>query len=749
MSSPRAAPTVLDVYTQGAPWTNATPNRILKTTAVPVSLPYIGMTAWDANTARFSAVSAPDPTTGIQYFCLVLDDGGTPTGMRYDFSLNPVAIPDHPDTAAGVFMTLTDGCQLSTFYGWTYIIDPASGGHYFVCAASGTTPSPTNGLYWICLTETYKLLPPSMQPYQPASGIEPQGVWSTGDTVWFTKQDGSLWQVLLADVLANKTTSLQQVSSTGTVQGVISDGAAAPTYYVLSAVATSGGYSLVQFQAGNPASAVTIEAGFNPGGIKTTPDGAVWKVISDLNPGDLQQPKSEVRLLVPSYPVRGQLPAWVDPFLTADPSLYAAGLTQSIMDAIPLSATNILLLTTPNASSYSLNPTDPTMLWQMTRVGIGVFDQPAIPLNVYTGTALTAYSQISQDLINAGPSANDIRAQYSQMSSAQAADYIAALSTMTVPPAFTEPAVWNGVQTDLYNELSNLVSTSSFWTAITQLVWVQSQVESLAAGSVSGNLAIKTTATLINSTSRQVNALNIASLTTGGTASVLTFIGGILAVSAPAGAATLGLATAAAAIVGLICAFFGSRNTDYSISVSDPMYYISAKLGEIDNALGKVFTATQDTMTAYAVANTKDGGMLATVGALYRSGLWTASPPDFTKGSTLVPSDFEAYYNACVLTYLQAFVPLITGMNLIIIGDGEKWSTYKGQPVYVSPAHTWWNTMGDNYQGALLQYASKDNQSKPLGQDLDALLFTTLGVSYEEVFQQWNIPTTPSWTSSE
>nr|WP_166298451.1 hypothetical protein [Bradyrhizobium sp. 2S1]MCK7667654.1 hypothetical protein [Bradyrhizobium sp. 2S1] len=88
-------------------------------------------------------------------------------------------------------------------------------------------------------------------------------------------------------------------------------------------------------------------------------------------------------------------------------------------------------------------------------------------------------------------------------------------------------------------------------------------------------------------------------------------------------------------------------------------------------------------------------------------------------------------------------------MNLIIIGDEEKWSTYKGQPVYVSPAHTWWNTMGDNYQGALLQYASKDDQSKPLGQDLDALLFTTLGVSYEEVFQQWNIPTTPSWTSSE
>ena len=57
--------------------------------------------------------------------------------------------------------------------------------------------------------------------------------------------------------------------------------------------------------------------------------------------------------------------------------------------------------------------------------------------------------------------------------------------------------------------------------------------------------------------------------------------------------------------------------------------------------------------------------------------------------------------------------------------------------------------MGDEYQGALLQYASKSDQSKPLGQDLDALLFTTLSVSYAEVFQQWNIPTAPSWASSE
>ncbi|VIO78549.1 hypothetical protein CI41S_63900 [Bradyrhizobium ivorense] len=748
MTSLHATPSALDVYSQAAPWTNATPNRILKTAAVPVSLPYIGMTAWDANTARFSAVSPPDPTTGVQYFCIVLDDGGTPTGMRYDFSLNPVALSGHSG-AAGVFETLADDCQLSAFNGWTYVIDPASGGHYFVCAASATSPTPSNGLYWLCLTENYKFFPPMMQVYQPTSGIEPQGVWSIGETVWFTKQDGSLWQVLLADVLTNKTTSLQQISSTGIVQGIVTDATAAPACYVLSAVASAGGYSLVEFQAGNPASAVTIETGFALGTIKTTPDGAVWKVVSDLNPNDLQQPKSEVALLVPSYPVNGRNPAWIDPFASADPSLYPAGLTQSIMDAIPLSATDILLLTTPNASSYALNDTGGSMVWQMTRVGIGVFDQPAVPLHSYSGDALTAYSQISQDLIKGGPTANDIRAQYSQMSAAQAGDYVTALATMTVPPTFSNKAAWSGVQNDLQNELNDLVSSASFWSAMSQVVVVQSQIESLAASYVANALVIPTTATLISSTARQVNALNIASVTAGGAGSVLTCLGGILAVTAPEGAAVLGLFSAAAAVVGLLCAFFGSRNTDYSISVSDPAYYISAKLGEVDNDLGKVFAATQDMITSYAAAATRDGGILATVGALYRNGTWTANPPDYKAGSNEVPSSFQAYRDGCVHSYLQAFVPLVTAINLIVVNNDQQWNTYKGKPVYVSPTHTWWNTMGDNYKGALLQYASDSDQSKPLGQDLDALLFTTLGYSYAEVFLQWNIPTTPSWISDE
>ncbi|GKQ54175.1 hypothetical protein BRSPCE3_50300 [Bradyrhizobium sp. Ce-3] len=661
--------------------------------------------------------------------------------MRYDFGLNAVPIQGHPSVVQGAFLFDTEDGGISTFYGWTYVIDPTSGAHYFICAAS--TSAPSNRLYWSCLTQTYKFFPPIMKPYQPSSGTGAQGVWSIGDTIWFAKQDNTLWQISLADMLANKTTSLQQVSSTGIVQAVIADGATSPTCYVLAAVASGDGYDLVEFPAGSPANAVTIQSGFSPGGIKTTPDGAVWKVISDLNPNDLQQPKSEVALLVPSCPINGRVPAWVDPFANADPSLYATGLTQTIMDAIPLSATDVLLLTTANASSY-----DPTMgfpPWLMTRVAIGVFDQPTVPFNSYTGDALSAYTQISQDLIKADSNASDIRALYGQMSSSQASQYYAALSAMTAPSA-----AWSSVQNDVLNELGDLVSASSFWDSMSQVVSIQSQIKSLAAGYVANSLAIPTTATLKENTPGTVNALSIAALGAGGGASILTCVGGYVAVSAAADAATMGLFSAGAAIVGMLCSFFGSRATNYSINVSDPMYYISAKLGDVDGVLGQTFTATLSTIQSYAEAGTKDGGMLATVGALYRNGTWTATPPQFEPGSNQPPTSFEAYYNGCVISFFQAFVPLVTGMDLIItnIGsDGGKWNTYKGKPVYMSPSHTWWDTTGDEYQGALLQYASKSDQSKPLGPDLDALLFTTWSIPYADVFQNWNIPTTPSWTS--
>lgn len=514
MTSPTPQPTAVDVYSQAAPWTNATPDRILKTTAVPVSLSYIGYSPWTQNTAAYSAVSPPDPITAQQYFCLVLDSN-TPIGMRYDFALNAVPIAGHPDNTAGMFATITDlGEQLTGFTGWTYVIDSTTDEHYFICGAGTTTPNAGIGLYWIGLTQTYHLIPPVMHQYQPKSGVvEPQGLWSTGELIWFLNPDGTLWQVALADVIANTNTSLQQVGSTGTVQAVVSDGSSTPTYYVLSAVANNGSYDLVQFPAGSPSSAVTVQSGFSLGGIKTTPDGGIWKVVSDLNPNDLQAPKSEVSLLVPSYPINGRVPEWVDPFANADPSLYPDGLTQSIMDAVPLSATNILLLTTANASSYTPSP---QMSWLMTRVAIGVFDQPAVPFNSYTGDALSAYTQISQDLIKADSNANDIRALYDHTSSAQASEYVAALATMTVPSSFPDPVAWKSVQNDLQNELADLVSALSFWESTTQVVTMQNQIKSMAVNYVSNSLSIPTTATLINNTPGQVNALNITSLATVG-----------------------------------------------------------------------------------------------------------------------------------------------------------------------------------------------------------------------------------------
>ncbi|QPF83556.1 hypothetical protein IC762_28210 [Bradyrhizobium genosp. L] len=740
MTSPRATASALDVYSQGAPFTYATATRILKTTAISVSMP--AGHSWDAGCAQFSAVSVPDPTTGQQYFCLIVDGAG----IRYDFTLTPVHTPGHPDSLQGGFVLTGAGGSITEFTGWTYVIDPTSDQHYFVCSASTDLG---NGLYWSCLTQTYKFIPPMMETYEPSAGSGPQGVWSIGDTIWFTKGDNSLWQVAFADMLAGTTTSLQQIGSTGIVQAVISDGAAPPTCYVLAAVANGGSYDLVEFPAGSPANAVTIQSGFSPGGLKTTPDGAIWNIVPDLSQSDLKQPKSQVAMLVPSYPVNGRTPAWVDPFAGADPSLYAAGTTQSIMDAFPLSATDVVLLTTPNASTYVFNQFAPATAWQMTRVAIGVFDQPAVPFNAYTGDTLSAYTQISQDLIKADSNANDIRALYGQISSSQASQYYAALSTMTAPSTFSDTAAWTSVQNDVLNELGDLVSTSSFWDSMSQVVSIQNQINSMAVGYVANSLAIPTTATLIDTTAGTVNALNIAALGAGSGASILTCIGGFIAVSAAADAATLGLFSAGAAIVGMLCSFFGSRATNYTINVSDPMYFISAKLGEVDGVLGQNFTETLNTIQSYAQANAKDGGMLAAVGSLYRNGTWTATPPQFEPGSSQPPSSFQAYYNDCVLSLLPAFVPLVTAMDYTIINEpgGAKWNTFKGKPVYVSPAHTFWDTQGNEYQGALLQYASKSDQSKPLGQDLDALLFTTWNIPYAEVFQQWNISEQPSWIS--
>jgi hypothetical protein len=62
-------------------------------------------------------------------------------------------------------------------------------------------------------------------------------------------------------------------------------------------------------------------------------------------------------------------------------------------------------------------------------------------------------------------------------------------------------------------------------------------------------------------------------------------------------------------------------------------------------------------------------------------------------------------------------------------------------------AKTFTDSLNEVYNGALLQYTSAQDQSKPLGQDLDALLFTTWQIPYAEVFLQGGIPPTPSWIS--
>ena len=65
--------------------------------------------------------------------------------------------------------------------------------------------------------------------------------------------------------------------------------------------------------------------------------------------------------------------------------------------------------------------------------------------------------------------------------------------------------------------------------------------------------------------------------------------------------------------------------------------------------------------------------------------------------------------------------------------------------MYLSPVHSFSDSSGLQWDGQLLQYASSHDQTKPLGQDLDPLLFQTYNIPYVDVFLNWGIPNKPSW----
>ena len=758
-------PPAASTLPQPTPWVAPTPDRVLRTTAVPVLLQYgsalTGPENWGPNTAAFSAVSPPDPTTGQQYVCLV--PGG---GIRYDYSLNRAAVPGAPASDAGYFWAtpLPDSVsgEFAAYQGWAYAVDSATGDHYFLCASSWTTPDSPNTLNWAPLSQSFgELGPPLMRTYRPKSGVvQPQGLWATGEIIWFTNSDGSLWQVAIADVIASSNASLKQVNSTGVVQAVVSDNASSPTYYVLSAVPNGGTYDLVEFPAGDPASAVTIQTNWSLGGFKTTPDGAVWRVIPDFNTTDPSQPTTaQVSYLAPTFPANGQTPTWIDPFATADPTFCPAGLAQTIMDAVPLSANNILLRTTTDNAADQSPDWNPLQTWQLTRVAIGVLDQPAVPFPSYTGDMENAYTQISQALINAPDAKYDIRAQYPSLSSADANGYYTNITTLTPPSDFPDVNAWNTVQNDLQNELYNLIYTLSFWEGTTALTSLQNQLNAEALLSVSNSLAIPTTATLIDTEAGNVNALTAIGGTLGGAGSILSLVSTVVGTCTfPVGSIITGVLSMGASLASIFCTTKASMETNYVINVSDPMYIISAKLGDLETILGQLFANTLTVITSASQACATDSGRLTTVGELARNQSWlnnTAqvvqdanSNSNSNSGSNQTPPpSFNDYYNACVVSYFQAFVPLVAGVNVIMINPnaGGSWPTYKGKPVYVSPTHQFSDSLNEIYDGALLQYASAHDQSKPLGQDLDELLFTTWKVPYVDVFLNWQIPPTPPW----
>ncbi|HKE55255.1 MAG TPA: hypothetical protein VKB46_01090 [Pyrinomonadaceae bacterium] len=753
------APPQTSTPPQPAPWTAPTADRILRTTAVPVVINYSSIPGtlqqWGPNTAAFNAVSPPDPTTGQQYFCL-----NPGIGMHYDFSLNRVQAGAQLEPESGEFSAIpvlpgvSDG--FTAYLGWAYAVNSTSGADYFLCAVSWPAPLP-NTLHFTDIDIFGILDPLNMRHYQPKSAVvQPVGVWATGDLVWFANTDGSLWQVNISDVAAileAGTGSLQQINSTGLVQAVISDGASTPTYYVLSAVANGSGYDLVEFPAGDPASAVTIQTGWTPGGIKTTPDGAVWRVVPDFS-STTQPTAAQVAYLTPPFPANGQTPTWIDPFASADPAFYPAGTTQTIMDAVPISATNILLRTTENYAAEQDSDWNYPMSWQLTRVAIGVLDQPAIAFPAYTGDQATAYTEISQALINAPSATYDIRAQYPTLSSSEASAYYTAVKLLSVPPNFSDASAWQQVQSDLTGELFNLTFTLSFWEGTQSLVSLQNQLNSQAITYVAAALAIPTEATLIDKNAATVNALTAIGAEMGTAGTILGLVATVIGTCTfPVGTIITGVLSAAASLAALFCSTSASLATKYVINVSDPMYIISAKLGDLEGVLNQLFSNTLTEIGSALQACATDAGRLLTVAELTRNQAWVNNTAQVIQDSNSngagTPPSFSDYYNACVISFFQAFVPLITAVNTNIetSSGGGTFPSYKGKPVYLGPIYSFDGGDGLPAEARLLQYASPHDQSKPLGQDLDVVLFETFALSYDEVLLNWGIPYTPSWFS--
>jgi hypothetical protein len=236
----------------------------------------------------------------------------------------------------------------------------------------------------------------------------------------------------------------------------------------------------------------------------------------------------------------------------------------------------------------------------------------------------------------------------------------------------------------------------------------------------------------------------------GGVGSILGLTSTVLgARTMPVGTVITGVLSTAATLVSLFCSTRASMTTNYVINVSDPMYLISAKLGDLEGVLNQLFSNTLTEIESSLQACATDAGRLITVGELARNQNWLNNTAQVVQDASSsgggTPPSFDDYYNACVVSFLQAFVPLITAVNTQTPPWVKGPPTFKDKPVYASPIHSFTDSYGQTWNGQLLQYASTHDQSKPLGQDLDPLLFQTYSIPYVDVFLGWLIPNKPSW----
>ncbi len=374
---------------------------------------------------------------------------------------------------------------------------------------------------------------------------------------------------------------------------------------------------------------------------------------------------------------------------------------------IPFSASNVLLFTNTN---------------KFERLYVGVLDQPTIPFTQYEAGKWEAYKFISNKLIKGNIQAQesqDIRKSYSKISSSQAGAYFSNLDNIVRPSAI-DVNDWNVVKNEIAYELYNLVSTLSLWERMAFLTHLRQTVNKNALDYTRAYLDLPTVVS-IDSSDGNVSALTIAGSTCNIIGSVANMIPGVNFFS--------GAISAVGSILSLM-AFLKTQNPN--ASVNDTHFLLSMKYSEILGNMAATFNKTIDLIETSSIDSVSNLSSLSLCGNLVRNGMWDISGIPTSNERLFNMPLMEHYYKQCCLAYIQAFIPLMTGIvlsNYYFVCDlpfRTNTETYSADTRHGRFLHC-----------MLLQHTTDAGSQTLIGKDIEIFL-RELGIDIKDIFEEKN-----------